>query len=907
MPTGSGKTSVIMMAPYVTLAEKVLIITSSKLVRGQISSEFSELITLKSVNVFTALTVPPKVFEMKKKYSEQMRGNIQVADVVVATPLCALSISENDIKGQFDLVLVDEAHHIPALTWQQILLNMKDAMHFLFTATPFRLDRKEIKGELIYTYPLSMAYQDGIFGSIEYIPIEEAPDKDLLIAKETERILLNDREMGYNHYVMVRTDTKEKAKKLEIIYKQETNLHIRRIDSSMSYKIIKKYIAELKNKIIDGILCVDMLGEGFDFPNLKIAAIHSPHKSLSSTLQFIGRFTRTNATDIGTAKFIAMNDNDLIIENQSLYANDAIWQDIIINLNDSKIQSEEEIRANLKNYIRDDGRSFSDEVSLYCIRPNCHAKVFRISNFNINGEFPVSCQVGDNIYRNNLDNSIIGIGVLIDRPKWSTSEQLQDIENYLFIVHYQSETSLLFIYSQMKSEIDYTEIASAFSSDFEKIPRNEVHRVLGGLNSFELFNTGMQNRFAEQGESYRILAGSNVASSIDTTTGEMFSAGHVFCKAIDNDGKEKTIGYSSGSKIWSSQYLRIPDYIEWCDYHGLKIANDSLVVKTNTNYDSLPMPKRLSKYPSKIMFSFFSDKTYISPPIIVDSAGSPTGAILTDATILIVDQQDNLLTLRISINDLYDLIECNINGEYNCQNPTLYLKNGRYNSSLPDYLNTHPLIFKATDESVIHGNEISEGVETTLIYPSTDICEINWRKYQTDIHCEYGNLSSGQRSIQESLNLILSETNNFDILLYDHGTGEIADFISIKESDFIEITFYHVKAMGGITFNENVGDIYEVCQQAIKSLIWIKSKTYLLDKIKARQRSNHCIFYKGTSDKLESILKQNKLLRTTIIIVQPAISKNKLLSEKFQEILAAANSYIKNRGRRTYFNIWGSN
>ena len=49
-----------------------------------------------------------------------------------------------------------------------------------------------------------------------------------------------------------------------------------------------------------------MLGEGFDFPNLKIAAIHSPHKSLVSTLQFIGRFARTNAENIGTAKFIAM-------------------------------------------------------------------------------------------------------------------------------------------------------------------------------------------------------------------------------------------------------------------------------------------------------------------------------------------------------------------------------------------------------------------------------------------------------------------------------------------------------------------------------------------------------------------------------------------------------------------------
>ena len=39
---------------------------------------------------------------------------------------------------------VDEAHHTPAKTRQQILVNLSVATHVLFTATPFRLDRKEL-------------------------------------------------------------------------------------------------------------------------------------------------------------------------------------------------------------------------------------------------------------------------------------------------------------------------------------------------------------------------------------------------------------------------------------------------------------------------------------------------------------------------------------------------------------------------------------------------------------------------------------------------------------------------------------------------------------------------------------------------------------------------------------------
>ena len=58
----------------------------------------------------------------------------------------------------------------------------------------------------------------------------------------------------------------------------------------------------------------------------------------------------------------------------------------------------------------------------------------------------------------------------------------------------------------------------------------------------------MQNRYAEAGESYRIIAGSNTAASIDETTGKMVSADTPFVKARKGD-EEITIGYSSGSKF----------------------------------------------------------------------------------------------------------------------------------------------------------------------------------------------------------------------------------------------------------------------------------------------------------------------------------------------------------------------
>lgn len=181
----------------------------------------------------------------------------------MATPQCALSLSESDwATSNITLVEIDEAHHTPAKTWQQILVNLNTATHVLFTATPFRLDRKEIVGEVVYDYPLSKAYADGIFGEIKYIPVLSGEDKDIAIAEKAEEVLFADRNEGLRHYLMVRTDTKDNAETLEKIYRENTDLNLKRIDSSMSNRQVKQYIQQLKDGKLDGIICVDMLGEG---------------------------------------------------------------------------------------------------------------------------------------------------------------------------------------------------------------------------------------------------------------------------------------------------------------------------------------------------------------------------------------------------------------------------------------------------------------------------------------------------------------------------------------------------------------------------------------------------------------------------------------------------------------------
>jgi len=907
MPTGSGKTSVFMLAPYILRKAKVLVVTPSAIVRGQIAEEYSTLQTLKAVGVFDTNISPPNVFEAEHLYSIEQAESISLADVVVASHQAAASISEDEIRKRFDYVIVDEAHHVPAPTWQRILYNMKHAASLLMTATPFRLDKKEIKGSHIYNYPLSKAYKDGIFGRITFIPIEEAPEKDKLIALEAERVFLNDRNEGYCHFLMARTDTRDKAKELEILYKEMTVLKLKRIDSSMAHSTIKRTIKLLKDKELDGIICVDMLGEGFDFPNLKIAAIHEPQKSLASTLQFVGRFARTNAENIGTAKFIAMNDETLHIENQKLYTSDAVWQDMIISMSESKISVDLETSEAIKKFSRPES---SDETfTLHNIRPNCHARVYRALLFNIEGSFPDELGVSENVYRNVEIDTVIGIASINEVPLWLDGDQAVNTEVNLYIVHYQEETGLLFIYSQQKTEKIYERIAECFSTTYTKIPRDEMNRVLAGFTGYEFFNTGMQNRYAEAGESYRIYAGSNTAASIDETTGKMLSAGHAFCK-VTQDGTDTTIGYSSGSKFWSSSYLTIPDYVAWCDTFGKKIVDRSIKVKTNTNYDHLPIPGGFTSYEGHVLFCFFSENTYSSPPSVKVKADIGKHGLITDIELKVIGTtpSGSAISFSATFGGVTDYFACDVFGKYSSDTNLLVCRDGKRTSTLAEYFTNNPLQFKTANDTVYYGQEALQGDVELEKYDQNRIIGLDWDNMGVDVSTEYSDYSCTRLTVQDATRHYIEQDQTSTHIFFDHGSGEVADYLTFKiDGSFIKVALYHCKAMKGARHNSAVEDVYEVSQQAIKSTVWVKTKAALLDKIQARIKgSKTSEFIRGDLKTLKDMLLSQRALEVRIYIVQPAISQSKQMADTVGEILSAATFYIGHTGRVKELRVLGS-
>lgn len=246
-------------------------------------------------------------------YKQDVERNIQVASVQTLSR--RLHIWK---EKQFDIVIVDEAHHVPAESYKNIINSYPTAKLLGVTATPYRLSGEgftDIFEELIISPSVKQFIEMGVLSQYDYYSVRENSE----IQRELDSITTfqngdyTDADMTRvcdNDHIraqIIETYQKYALGKKGIIYTinkvhnknlcsdfNKVGIRTVAIDSQTPSDIRKKYIEDFKSGLIDIICNVNIFSEGFDCPDIEFIQLARPTQSLSMYLQQIGRGLRSS-------------------------------------------------------------------------------------------------------------------------------------------------------------------------------------------------------------------------------------------------------------------------------------------------------------------------------------------------------------------------------------------------------------------------------------------------------------------------------------------------------------------------------------------------------------------------------------------------------------------------------------
>jgi len=241
----------------------------------------------------------------------------------------------HEMRNDYGLVILDEAHHCPASTFLQVMSSLNPYYMYGLTATPYRRDKLEelmfqtIGPEIVRVSVAEVEEAGGIimpkvlYRTVTSKPVHDNNIQRILkdnIVNNTKRsgLIVGDvlREATAGNYCIVVTDRKAHADILyELISKGWEKTGI--ATGNYSKKYVEEQSGLLNKKEITVLVCTfALLGEGFDVPFLNRAFITMPFRAEGRVEQLVGRIQRTADGKTDSVVYDYVDVNIGILENQ---------------------------------------------------------------------------------------------------------------------------------------------------------------------------------------------------------------------------------------------------------------------------------------------------------------------------------------------------------------------------------------------------------------------------------------------------------------------------------------------------------------------------------------------------------------------------------------------------------------
>lgn len=915
MPTGTGKTETMLATLVAYSPGKILVVVPSQILRDQTMKKFLTLGLLRTLGNLLPESKNPIVGVIKKRpQSEDDLSIFDDCNVIISTMSAlgeesASQLSES-IATRVGAFMLDEAHHIGAVGWATFREHFKNRRVLQFTATPYRRDGKLVDGKVIYEYPLHSAQEDGYFKKISFESVYEIDqdNADEAIASTAVERLRSDIAAGRDHVMMARCANIDRARSILSIYERiapDLNpviVHSEDTDSDTALESIKSRESRI-------VVCVNMLGEGFDLPQLKVAAVHDTHKSLAILLQFTGRFTRTAGENIGDATVIAnIADQDVSSALERLYSEDADWNQLLSEFSSEAARSHSQLIEFLNSSEKLDQSEDDEkiEISHHLLRPTFSTLIYETSSFQPK-KFFEGVPRGVHIHRvwlHQESNTLYFVTRLEPHIRWTRSRKLRDRIWDLYVLHYDSARHLLYLSSSDKSS-NHEKIAKAVGAT-KMVFGDVIFRALGRINRLIFQNVGVR-KHGRRNLRYALYTGSDVAEALSISERAGSVKSNLSGTGWEN-GHPVTIGCSYKGRVWARDPGTVPELIKWCEVVGSKIKDDTIDtaqiianVLIPEEVDSLPDKKVLSiEWPIELLRQTEEHVTLSKDEVSQPISMFDIEIVHTDTVTSSID-----FSFKFTTDEVWCTLTLTIGGTdgFKVTNPSdtvVMIRVGSLEMPIEEYLSNYPPMIRFVDLSELDGNLLIRPQNTQeLVFPNERFEAWDWEGVDLTKESIWKNGSQREDSIQwRAAQQFIS--GDFDVVFDDDSSGEAADLVCFKEEDdHIRLALVHCKFTKGQTVGERVSDVVEVSSQAIRSAKWKWKFKDLCRHVLEREKrllstERPTRFLAGQTSDMNKFVKVSRFkeIRPEIIIVQPGLSVVNHTAEQ-TAVLAAAHSYLK--------------
>ncbi len=437
---------------------------------------------------------------------------------------------------------------------------------------------------------------------------------------------------------------------------------------------------------------------------------------------------------------------------------------------------------------------------------------------------------------------------------------------------------------------------------------------MAGLRDLRFYNLGMKNTTINtQGESYRVLTGPRAELAVTRGDGRAYVQGHFFCSGEEGTQRE-TIGASSSSRIWSNQHLTVAGYLCWISMLNARLSGSAAVAATQ--FDLVQSSQSLKRLPDRVIGGVWNKVAYRDAPAVRlrKQPAEWTYGQITDFELqsFLVKEEGKVLDFSIYNDDFSILFRFSLSdGPLFRQEDANWQFEVRYGQDdwldIAQWLSLHPASFFGADKSSFEGVNGMPAPSTTIsALADRDIEILDWSG--CEIRAEFDEVKAkGSRTVHQHLELFLRSRSDLEVLVYDHRSGEAADFIALTTGGdgAVSVSLYHCKGAGGEPSGDRVNDVYEVACQLLKSVVFCNA-SILSEHVVRRINPRHkhpSRFIVGDLKRLQQLLldTQSHSIKFHIYGVQPGVSKL-LIDDHLADLMAFGLDYVQNGG--TARGVW---